>query len=105
MRYPPPRRRTSKLHSSFSTRGAAVFRTVELLFPPFLSGYARPPFHKPDSDQRYFASAGAALAFPLVILAQLGLVLLHLGFHLEECLLATGAHCEALLGGAQRSCV
>jgi len=44
-----------------------------------------------------------ALAFPLVVLAQLGLVFFHLGFEFAEGFLATGPHGGPGAGGVQRS--
>ena len=44
-----------------------------------------------------------ALAFPLVVLAQLGLVFFHLGFEFAEGFLATGPHGGPASGGVQRS--
>jgi hypothetical protein len=52
------------------------------------------------------ASLGArerALAFPLVVLAQLGLVFFHLGLEFAEGFLATGPHGGSAAGGMQRS--
>lgn len=53
------------------------------------------------SGQNDFASAGAALALPLVILAQFLLVLFHLSFQVAECFLAACAHRGGFAGGAQ----
>jgi hypothetical protein len=44
-----------------------------------------------------------ALAFPLVVFAQLGLVFFHLGFEFAEGFLATGPHGGSGAGGVQRS--
>jgi hypothetical protein len=44
-----------------------------------------------------------ALAFPLVVFAQLGLVFFHLGFEFAEGFLATGPHGGPGAGGMQRS--
>lgn len=60
----------------------------------------RPFPQGPESDQRYLASAGAALAFPLIILAQFGLVFLHLSFQVAERFFAARAHRGAFPGGA-----
>lgn len=57
--------------------------------------------HSAASGQNDFASAGAALALPLVILAQFLLVLFHLSFQVAECFLAACAHRGGFAGGAQ----
>jgi hypothetical protein len=44
-----------------------------------------------------------ALAFPLVVFAQLGLVFFHLGFEFAEGFLATGPHGGPGAGGVQRA--
>src|SRR6266478_5427551 len=44
-----------------------------------------------------------ALAFPLVVLAQLGLMFFHLGFEFAEGFLATGPYGGPGAGGVQRS--
>src|SRR5215467_739974 len=56
----------------------------------------------PESGIGFFADA-RALALPLIILAQLRLVLLHLGLQLAERFLAASAHRGGFPRGVQRS--
>src|SRR5205823_13306247 len=53
------------------------------------------------SRQNDVASAGAALALPLVILAPFLLVLFHLSFQVAACFLAACAHRGGFAGGAK----
>src|SRR5882724_13162828 len=49
-----------------------------------------------------FSARERALAAPLIIFAQLGLVFFHLPYQLAEGFLATGSHSGARAGGVQR---
>ncbi len=89
----------------------AMFETAHLLKPfEFTPGQDKP---RRFNTVRLAAlaqisgdSLGArerALAFPLVVFAQLGLVFFHLGFEFAEGFLATGPHGGPGTGGMQRS--